>query len=256
MGKFSKNLSLFLTLIIAMSCLTLGMLKPVNAQTIPTPSVPEFTLKYVDKSHDVPPTYSKDQFTGNTVVTQAGYHIENKSIELTITNQKSAPYKDANGNTVNFYYDIRWKGHFGDYWADLNSSIGLLASSNQSSSVYTIALGNNSRYGSDFVYSITDISDGGQIDFQVQAYVGYYIKVDENITDPAAIAFHHNEGFYYYSFIGQSSGWTNTQTISIPDGNVTISASCKSNANSFRSRVFLVSNSALAFLNVLCCCDT
>lgn len=180
------------------------------------PSVPQFTLKYVDHSYDVPPTYSKDQYTGNTVMTQAGYHIENKSLEITITNQQFAPYKDANGNTVNFYYDIRWKGRFGDYWADFNSSISLLASSNQSSSVYTIALGDNSRYGSDFVYSITDTSEGGQIDFQVQAYVGYYIKVDENITDPAAIAFHHNEGFYYYSFIGQSSDWSPTQTFTIP----------------------------------------
>lgn len=32
--------------------------------SISKPSVPEFTVKYVDNSYDVPPTYGIDQYTG------------------------------------------------------------------------------------------------------------------------------------------------------------------------------------------------
>lgn len=54
MGKMSKTLALFLILITATAYLPLAS-EPVNAQTIPIPSVPEFTLRYVDLSYDVPP---------------------------------------------------------------------------------------------------------------------------------------------------------------------------------------------------------
>jgi hypothetical protein len=43
MGKIGKTLTFFLTLIIAMSCLTLLTIKPVNAQSTP---VPEITILY------------------------------------------------------------------------------------------------------------------------------------------------------------------------------------------------------------------
>jgi hypothetical protein len=94
MGKIGKTLALLLTLTIAMSALTLLTVKPINAQTtpsptpyheLPNPSVPEFTLKYIDNSHAVPPTTitTTDTFTGKQeVVTQEGYYIQNASIQI------------------------------------------------------------------------------------------------------------------------------------------------------------------------------
>ena len=92
-----KIATLLVVLILTVSSLI--MAKPACAST-PKPSVPEFTLKYVDHSYDVPPTYSTDPYTGKTVMTQAGYHVENKSIEVTIKNQPFTNYKDASGNNV------------------------------------------------------------------------------------------------------------------------------------------------------------
>jgi hypothetical protein len=191
------------------------------AQSIPKPSVPEFTLKYVDNSYDVPPTYGVDQYTGKTVMTQAGYHVENKSIVVTIANQHFSPYEDANGKTLQLYYNIRWKGHFGDYWGDYNSSRRMLLSPysrfddegfpipNDPFKVATFALGNDTK-NSNSVSTIRDVSADGQVDFQVQAYIGYYTVVQGTPVPP----FRTPE---YHVFTGESSGWSDTQTIHIEE---------------------------------------
>jgi hypothetical protein len=47
MGSICKSFALFLTLIIAMSCLTLLIVKPTSAQVLPAP---DFTIKFNDNS--------------------------------------------------------------------------------------------------------------------------------------------------------------------------------------------------------------
>ena len=87
-SSMSKALALMLFTLLAFS--SLSVVSSVFAQSIPKPSVPEFTLKYIDNSYDVPPstTTTIDQYTGKEIVTTTpGYHVENKSIEITITNQ-------------------------------------------------------------------------------------------------------------------------------------------------------------------------
>ena len=56
-----------------------------------------------------------------------------------------------------------------------------------------------------------DISAGGQIDFQVQAFIGYY-TMQESTPDPL---FHRTHTIY--TFHGESSDWGNTQTLTIPE---------------------------------------
>jgi len=116
MSKTSKTSAVFLTLIIVMSCLTLLIVRPASAQSTPKPSVPEFTLKYVDHSYDVPPTYGIDPYTGKKVVTKEGHHVENKSIEVTIKNQPLSPNNEANGFFTHLYYNFRYKGHYANDW--------------------------------------------------------------------------------------------------------------------------------------------
>ena len=63
--------------------------------SIPKPSVPEFTLKYVDNSYDVPPktTTSTDPYTNEiTTTTIPGYHVENRTVEAVIKNNVGASY--------------------------------------------------------------------------------------------------------------------------------------------------------------------
>jgi hypothetical protein len=62
------------------------MVKPTNAQTTPTPSIPKFSLQYVDGSYDVPTTQTIDPYTGQTIIHQ-GYHVNLTVFEMVIQNQ-------------------------------------------------------------------------------------------------------------------------------------------------------------------------
>ncbi len=66
MGSFRKRLAIVLVLIVAISCLSLLMVKPTSAQAIPKLSVPEFTINLITSSLENNPA--------------------NKTIELTIKN--------------------------------------------------------------------------------------------------------------------------------------------------------------------------
>jgi hypothetical protein len=185
----------------------LVMVEAVSAQTTPRPSVPEFTVKLVDRSYDVPLTYtnSTDPYTGQQVtITNGGYHVENITIDVTIKNQ---PFTSSNidGNTTQLFYAIRWKGHF-ENWADTYhisgvdynyylSNYGIPASNSEYTvKIYTMA-------------SFENVPEGGQIDFQVKAQVGYSFAYygDHAPIMPIGTVFQSVE----------ESVWSNTQTITL-----------------------------------------
>ncbi|NLB74842.1 MAG: hypothetical protein GX799_00020 [Crenarchaeota archaeon] len=218
MSKIGKTFALLLTLTVAMSCLTLLTVKPTNAQTIPKPSIPEFTLQFVDNSYEVPPIFSTNPYTGESIITQDGYHVENKSIAITIKNQPFNNYRDSHGNNIMMYYDIRWKGYFEDKWRAFSSGNNYIVASsslmesdslvypNAPSTLLPYSLGENHDGNTPL---LGDITPGGQVDFQVQAFIGYYITI-QGIPDPL---FHRTSE--QYVFVGESSSWSNTQTITI-----------------------------------------
>jgi hypothetical protein len=92
--------------------------------SITKPSVPQFTVKLVDSSYDIPTTYLIDPYTGANV-THPSHRVDNKTIELTIKNQPFVPYLVQEGNsnwTTSFYYNVRVKGHYKDDWITLYSA--------------------------------------------------------------------------------------------------------------------------------------
>ncbi|MGD0643621.1 MAG: hypothetical protein ABSA75_01800 [Candidatus Bathyarchaeia archaeon] len=103
MGSVNKSFSLLLIVLLASSSLSI-IIKPAFAQSIPTPSLPTFTLKFVAEPYYVAPTTTIDPFTGQNVTTQAGYYVENQSIYLTITNYPPFTSFSINGSEVNLYY--------------------------------------------------------------------------------------------------------------------------------------------------------
>ena len=168
MGNISKGFSLLFVVILAVSSLI--MVESAFAQ-IPQPSIPEFTVKLVAHPYDVPTTTTStiDQYTGKeTVTTHPGYHVENKSIEITIKNRPFTPYTDAEGHEINLYYNVRVKGHFSQDWKELYSPYestlrgGISASINQSPA----------KSSSEFtVLSLSaDYPKGAQVDYQVNAH--------------------------------------------------------------------------------------
>ena len=112
MGIPNKGYSLLLVIVLAVSSLI--MVESASAQSIPTPSVPDFTINITHHSSDTPSTVSTDPFTGANV-TNPGSHYEWQTLDLTIKNQPFT--QDAYG--IEFYYFIRMKGHFSTEWNSL-----------------------------------------------------------------------------------------------------------------------------------------
>jgi hypothetical protein len=201
MGSISKGFSLLLVIVLAVSSLI--MVESAFAQSIPKPSVPEFTLKLIDHSYDVPAktTSTTDPYTGKTITTiTPGYRVEKKSIEITVTNQPFTPYTDAEGHTINLSYDVRYKGHFSEsgwiqpyYQPIRNGEYGFTAQHPQSNSGYTI------------ISVPSEFRVGDVVDFQVQKLEGYYTSWEPMLAIVMGTS----------QFTGQYSEWSNTQTLTI-----------------------------------------
>ncbi len=208
----SRYLTFCIVALLAASILL--MAEPVSAQTIPTPSTPEFTLRIADHSYDVPPTTTSytDPYTGKTTTsTQPGYHVTNRSIEVSIKNQPFTSYVDADGNTVNLYYNISVKpSHGGDWTYYLNSFGEKYQASNSEFTIVEFGFGG---YSDTISPEIGYVTPGGEVDFRVQAQIGYYKSVWVSIggsDSPFA-------GGMVPTFFGESSQWSNPQTIKTPE---------------------------------------
>lgn len=193
MNRISKASALLLTIIITLSCMALLTVKPTNAESVPTPSVPDFSLKAVDASYDVPTTHSIDPYTGQDI-THQGYHVSKTNLVMTIQNQPSV--YQYNGS---FLYNVRVKGHYQENWTQLylNDQIPLADASSAQTVLIMGSLDGNSLA---LIGTSTVIPYRGMEDFQVQAMIGGFFK---------AGLFGHTE------FSGESSDWSDTQTLTV-----------------------------------------
>ena len=177
MGNTSRAFSLLLVVILAASSLI--MVESASAQSIPKPSLPEFTLKLIDHSYDVPERMATtiDPFTGKPYnFTMPGYHQENKTIEITIKNPSGAAY-----------YNFRWKGHSENEWSyeplkPANPySLDYMKYVPYNASTSTIIKdipynASTSTFTSFTLYfvKVNAIPTGGEMDIQVQALYGNF----------------------------------------------------------------------------------
>lgn len=174
-----KCVVLLLLMCLTTSSLLVFTVTPVSAQAGYKPSVPQISsVKLVDSSYDVPPstTITVDQYTGKeTTTTKPGYHVNQKSIEVTIKNQPFTPYTGkppyTGGDEVekefNLYYTIEVKGHFGEYWQQFGESFVI-----QSNSGYTVVSSAVIGQGTSQV-NVIDCDVGSRLDFRVRACIGH-----------------------------------------------------------------------------------
>jgi hypothetical protein len=180
-----------LLIILLLAASTVLMVEPSLASGS-TPSIPQFTVAYIDHSYDIPPTYGKDPYTGQTITTDYGRHVDNRTIDITVQNQPFTSYMDSNNKTVGLFYSVRSKGHFDDWSASsFHSTSDIPASTASSSTVISIDFGS---WG---------VQQGGQIDFQVSAVTGY-TSSDANYC-----------GYSYNFNTVSQSDWSEIQTITI-----------------------------------------
>jgi len=212
MGNRSEGLALALMLVMAISTASLLMVIPAKAQTIPTPSVPSFTLQFVDNSYNVPTTTSIDPYTGQTI-THQGYHVTNITLVMTIQNQPLV-YQYNGSQYAELYYNIQAKGHYAENWSQIyaNSDQPLANASSPQTMIIVGVLGDNGFTvppNSNLI-----VSSNGTVDFQVQAMLGFFYK--------KAVS---GSGWF---FQGNTSDWSPTQTITIPANSVSPSPSLTS----------------------------
>ena len=203
MRSISKIAVLFLILDFAASS-TL-VLTLAAAQSIYIPAIPTFTVAFVNSTYNVPTTYSTDPYSGATI-THPDYVVDNSSIQLSIKNQQQFTPYQSNGQIINFFYNVRVKGHYAESWTNLFLlSDGLPA---QSNSDYTVLAFPQRSDGSFTSISCFFGASYGEIDFQVEALIG-------SIHRDASLA------MAPWVFDGQESGWSSTQTF-IVSGNTVI----------------------------------
>ena len=188
MGSINKNFSLLLILILAVSSLI--MAKPAFAQSndvndtiispsrsnIPTPAVPNFTIQVVDSN----------------------------SFSVIITNQPFTPFNVTGGGPVQFLYSIRvgpLNATGNSSWTWLYDALGgYPTQSNTQTTTITINLTNgNDEYGEQ-----NPINVDSQFLIEVEAIIGYYGR-DVAISPLAP-----------YVIYGEASGWSSSQTITMP----------------------------------------
>jgi hypothetical protein len=197
LNKLAASILILIALMIATVTI-----EPADAQAIPDPSIPQFSIQVVDYSYDVPTTYSTDSYTGKQI-TIPGYHVEDIRIEGKIKNQpftpntipNPSPTSSYNANLkIDFYYNISYKGHFGSDWRKLFGSEDVDYLMQNYGSEYTFF--NASRYNA------IEFRDGDVVDFQVKAIIGY-----------------ETWGFVsswpYRILNGKDSGWSSTLTVTI-----------------------------------------
>lgn len=222
--------SLVLLLMVFLTVPSLVMVGSVCAESIPTPSVPEFTLKFKPLTYYVPPIYDINPYTGENVTIQEGAHVENDSIVVTIRNQ---PFSySSNGLIYHLYYNIRIKPHFAENWTELYPSTKQPNSpydwdnESWSYSMYLFPkyqLQSNSDY-TVFSYALEDLLEilwrypfldtdsDVQLDFQIEAIVGYDSQL-WYVEHPLAPEY----GGHYEPAIEfeETSGWSETHTVII-----------------------------------------
>ncbi len=158
---------------------------------IVTPSVPQFTISFEAHPYYVPPVYGTDPYTGANITVSPGYTVNNQSMVFTIKNQAFTPYTDENGTAITLTYVIRGKGHFENNWKEFERIEALPGSD------YTeVSYG----YDGNNIPNIGFVPNGGQVDYQVEARIGYYTFLHQDCVTV---------------FTGQTSGWSPTTTLTI-----------------------------------------
>lgn len=191
------NQTLTLLLILSLSITILTFAESASAQTMPKPSVPEFTLSLVGPSYVVPTTYHLDQTTGQ-IVADIGYTNQYSAVVITIKNQ---PYDTTYGS---LYYNVRLKNHgWNDSWLYPLDQLFYM------SNTYPIQSTDSDYTNITLTIQSNSLLVGAQNDIQVEAMLGNIGRHQE----------YSDTGQYLgapYVFNGQSSDWSSTQTISIP----------------------------------------
>jgi len=146
-----------------------------------------------DHSQTLPPVYEIDQFTGKKITVREEAYFEWRTLEFTLENQL---VQDPN----NLYFNIRYMGQYASNWTYLyRGDTYVRAQPGQTSTIPFLISGQ--ALNGNFYY--LPIPAGATVDFQVEAMVGNIFRISPEFASG-------------YEFRGETSGWSSTQTVTIP----------------------------------------
>jgi hypothetical protein len=218
MGKIGKTFALILTIIIAMSCVTLLTAKPVNAQTV---AIPTFTISTFTGSYVTPTTYSTNPYTG-AEVTHQGSTVTYFNITFTIQNPPFFTVQNPpiTSSYFSYFYILQYKGHYTSQWTplvEIGSDITIPASSGSQ----TVIILSGSPISNPITLSYVNapfinadsgeiiVPFGGKVDFRLQAISSNGAFIPK----------------YSYPVQGNISAFSAVQTVTIPSNFTSISTS-------------------------------
>lgn len=237
---------LFLAILLALAASTLMSIPSTSA--VSTPTIPEFSVKFIPSSYSVTIT---DPYTGQTTTTKN----QNNTIQVTIKNQR------AIDSTHQIYYNIRVRPHFEGNWtelfpvwnlasgparseagdfpmgqylytADMPGAVRTPMQSEGENTVLTFPLNGGDGYARD---ALSNLPDNARVDFQVEAIVGHGAQY-WYIQHPL---FPTYGGLYQDSVAYDAdSGWSNTQTVTV--GNDSVVAAITDLVGSGQTNVWIV----------------
>lgn len=193
-------------------CLTSSILLMAGwaaAESIPKPSIPEFTLKYANHPYYIAASNETDVYTGQ-VTTHPDKWVDNKTIDVSIKNQQ------FNDPKYHLFYNVRFKPHFRDYWDETYPTVWYWNAKGDSLAQYiTGAISQSAAESTELSFWAQSYPDNSTIDYQVQVLVGY--DSDRFVPDhdfAPWVGGHTEPAMAYFS----STNWSPTQTITINNG--------------------------------------
>lgn len=110
-------------------------------------------------------------------------------------------------------YAVQEKGRYVENWTSLYYQGGEPIATNSTYTVLTYPVQHYSNAPDSYALgnTLVQIPAGGQVDFQVEALIGYFHKNAIPLSP--------------WFFVGQTSSWSNTQTITIPTSSTSVSQS-------------------------------
>ena len=189
-----------------------------TSSALQTPSTPEFTVRFIDASYDVPPKYAINAYTGQNEMVEQGKHIQNQSVLVSIRNQAFTSYSTGreDDSVVGLRYIIQVKGYFQEWYGESNPvDLVIVLILNILKQRYGL-VGNNASDWNGIVGGSLDVPAGGEVDVRVKAYIGYLTTIYGTPSPYDGMWGDDGKPARHLVFTGESSGWSSTQTIRNP----------------------------------------
>jgi len=179
-------------------------LPPQMASAETKTSAPQFTVRYIDNSYDVPliTKIVTNPYTGEPqTVTEGGNHVDNRTIQITIANPSTI------SDRTWFHYNLRVKGHYSSEWTTFfgaNDSYAPQMSDSEYTTLTFFGSGADGFFGPEGAKIPAPM--GGLVDFQVAVLERSLVTYGDA---------HVQFGWGYKYVYTQISDWSSIQTLTI-----------------------------------------